>query len=648
MKYLGTYQSKLSSWHYQELVKLLEAAIEQGEFAGGKAFDQSSLKDLEQQGQDFGELPVASAGQRVTDDSINRPLALLRARFAALLAESNDFESRAQALLEMLKKDSSLIDQLLFAAALERWAARKPRYSQQFKWDFGMGHGAVAPDNITTGITPLDPVNYVEYPSRPPVVSLLTDALHTGLAADADIREVPVKYMNWTYTPNGQVEELYGDDWTKLSFLTPEPLVHFTGVPIVDPYPNPFIVTGSSKLGGVPLYVRTGFTPRRNQLTCRVRNTQAFALTRFRVSTDDVHVSCGTTVYDPMADYLVDAEGTFIPLRLDENRDITIHFVEYFPSYECSINQQNWSPTVMMDAARPYPDFETNYRPIAISGNTLPITDELGNPTGLYIQLGVAVPKDEWTLRVANQADPGSVGASAMLELEFARPSFLNAVRLAPFTNFPLVLKRVEVEGLTGDTRQTVYEGSAVLDRSTLVRFTRRLVRRVFLTFYQENYSLKDHEVDAPDNLRREVMAGLQAALPYNVRRTPGPSAKKYRGAQYEFGLESLQAQDWTFARGVHVAGPFRFTGIPEVIRLDADVVGHVDFYLCFRAYDSAGQEIDVQLQGVEITPGTSMVFPFANTLTRSTVARTDVYVKVIHREELSLVERMMVQVSNV
>jgi hypothetical protein len=68
--------------------------VDIGEFSGNKSFDAQAVADLRTAAQEFSQLPVGAAGQRVTDDSLNRPLDLLRARFNALVAEARDFRAR--------------------------------------------------------------------------------------------------------------------------------------------------------------------------------------------------------------------------------------------------------------------------------------------------------------------------------------------------------------------------------------------------------------------------------------------------------------------------------------------------------------------------------------------------------------------------
>jgi hypothetical protein len=200
----------------------------------------------------------------------------------------------------------------------------------------------------------------------------------------------------------------------------------------------------------------------------------------------------------------------------------------------------------MLDPARPYPDGATSFPPIAWSmdskGNlALPVTDEIGTPTGMYIEIGSAVPTQAYLLQAVGQASPNTVGATALLEIDFAQLSYLTVLRMTPFTTFPMILTKVEIQGITTNTRQTVWSGSTPIDQPTALHLDQimginPLVSKMFLTFYQPNYSLKQQTVTPPDALRLNVMSQLQAVLPFNARNVVPPPAVVYTGAQYELG----------------------------------------------------------------------------------------------------------------
>ena len=728
MQLLGNYQSTLSSSYYQQLVTLLQQAIQAGDFGGGQVFDQAALVALQKQAQNFSTLPQPSAGQVVTDESFNNPFTLLAAQFTALLNESNAFATQMAALLSVLGKDTALVDQLLAEADLQTWASTIPAVTgaTPIMWDFGVGYGPIAPLSLTGIWT--DPATSATYPNNPTLASNLATVLLPGLTATAsgltcpqNIATVPVNNLTWTYTTgNAQVEVLNQDSWTKLTLLEPQPLINFSSTPSITPAASPFIVTGTSNLGSLPVYIQTSFVGRQRHTTASATNGTTISLSPYRVDTDEVFVfvGYGTTkqqLLSSATDYTVDQYGNFTPITLAAAATtVDIFFEEEFPAYQCSVDQVNWSPLLMLDLARPYPDGATSFPPIAWSldskGNlALPVTDELGTPTGMYIEIGSAAPTQAYLLQAVGQASPNTVGATALLEIDFAQLSYLTVLRVTPFTTFPMILTKVEIQGITTNTRQTVWSGSTPIDQPTALHLDQimginPLVSKVFLTFYQPNYSLKQQTVTPPDALRLNVMSQLQAVLPFNARNVVPPPAVVYTGAQYEFGVADVSGEAWTASSGVFVSGPNRFVGIPELIRFDAvstDGIsnatytgtyvppnlinkipsaqnssgslahmmsgeslamsedtsgGPVDFYLCFQAFDNTGTVIKQNLTGYLLPTGGSgqcfsFTYPFINGWSigsgaLSQIDHVDFYIKIVHRSSSAVAQRYMLQVT--
>jgi hypothetical protein len=728
MQLLGNYQSTLSSSYYQQLVTLLQQAIQAGDFGGGQVFDQAALVALQNQAQNFSTLPQPSAGKVVTDESFNNPFTLLAAQFTALLNESNAFATQMAALLSVLGKDTALVDQLLAEADLQTWASTIPAVTgaTPIMWDFGVGYGPIAPLSLTGIWT--DPATSATYPNNPTLASNLATVLLPGLTATAsgltcpqNIATVPVNNLTWTYTTgNAQVEVLNQDSWTKLTLLEPQPLINFSSTPSVTPAASPFVVTGTSNLGSLPVYIQTSFVGRQRHTTASATNGTTISLSPYRVDTDEVFVfvGYGTTkqqLLSSATDYTVDQYGNFTPITLAAAATtVDIFFEEEFPAYQCSVDQVNWSPLLMLDPARPYPDGATLFPPIAWSmdskGNlSLPVTDEIGTPTGMYIEIGSAVPTQAYLLQAVGQASPNTVGATALLEIDFAQLSYLTVLRMTPFTTFPLFLTKVEIQGITTNTRQTVWSGSTPIDQPTALHLDQimginPLVSKVFLTFYQPNYSLKQQTVTPPDALRLNVMSQLQAVLPFNARNVVPPPAVVYTGAQYEFGVADVSGEAWTASSGVFVSGPNRFVGIPELIRFDAvstDGIsnatytgtyvppnlinkipsaqnssgslahmmsgeslamsedtsgGPVDFYLCFQAFDNTGTVIKQNLTGYLLPTGGSgqcfsFTYPFINGWSigsgaLSQIDHVDFYIKIVHRSSSAVAQHYMLQVT--
>ena len=108
--------SNLVAFQYQQLLTLLQQAIAAGDYNAGQLFDQAAATKLLTQGQDFTSLPVISADNRALAESVNYPLALLAARYGAIVAESADFQIRMVAYIEALEQDGQQIDRMLLAA----------------------------------------------------------------------------------------------------------------------------------------------------------------------------------------------------------------------------------------------------------------------------------------------------------------------------------------------------------------------------------------------------------------------------------------------------------------------------------------------------------------------------------------------------
>jgi len=148
MQLLGSYPTQLASWYKDELLTLLQAAISAGDYGGGKLVDSSTINTLNQQAQDFTSLPAIPADSRALVQSILYPLQLLQARYIAISQERDSFIAKMQSMLNVLVKDSNLIDQLVAAANMETWVSRQGALdtATQFYQDFSATHGNVAID----------------------------------------------------------------------------------------------------------------------------------------------------------------------------------------------------------------------------------------------------------------------------------------------------------------------------------------------------------------------------------------------------------------------------------------------------------------------------------------------------------------------
>ena len=677
MNLLGNYSNRLSVWHYQELLKMLEQSLTDGDFGGGKLFDKAAADTLLKQGQDFSSLPTIAAGARATAQSVNHPLDLLNARYAAIAAERDDFLARMKQFLFVLENDARMVDQLLYAAEMQAWIAARPQLSQAKKFyaDLAATHGPISDD--VSNADPLTGKIYLDAAGNQRQVSdtsiILDGELLTGVGAPVEsVDRTPPINLHWEVAgATGEVEQLFGTDWAKYSLLAPAPRLTYQDPAISVILPKSratdrvLAVYGKQDAGNLPVYVKIVFAPRRRVVELfngeAIAKATSFELSKYRISKDDLIVyfegtsdsdgqPAGSFIED--TDYRIDvSQRLFTPLTSMDGKRASAVFTEYFPGYQCSINNLDWSPVVLFDTANPFPDASQAYFPVDIENGRFPVVDELGVPTGLQIQ-PTTLLEYEYLFRIETRAD-STYGVRAILEVEFDRPGYMNGLCLAPFVNFPMRLKRIEAEGMiTNSGVPPIFEGDVLLDRPVSIRFGDAdgkpvYVRRLYLTLDQENYALKEHRIDQADKLCRDTIARLQSVLPFTSSRYAAATPRRVVGAQYEFGLRDIAGERWeSAAPGTLVSGPFEVTGTPEIVRLDADIRGAVDAYLMYQIFDQNGAS-----QGVFTTsrmaPDTALSFAAtASAQMPAVISKVQFYINWVFREEFSVLQRFLLQVS--
>ena len=186
-----------------------------------------------------------------------------------------------------------------------------------------------------------------------------------------------------------------------------------------------------------------------------------------------------------------------------------------------------------------------------------------------------------------------------------------------------------------------------MVDRPVSIRFADAdgnpvFVRRLFLDLYQPNYSLKEL-VNPADQARQDSLARLQTVLPFSDRPVQGAVPVSLVGAQYEFGLRDIAGERYNPAGpGVFVSGPFHVDGMPEILRLDADITGQVDCYLVCRP-SGLSPESDVRV--LQFVPGVALSFPDA-WAPRATPTSADLYLKWVLRSDDAVLTRFLLQVT--
>jgi len=208
-------------------------------------------------------------------------------------------------------------------------------------------------------------------------------------------------------------------------------------------------VRGQQVAGNLPVYVKIVFVPRRCKVTLsHCADQVALPLSIYRISPDDIIVYDGAQSYEQDQDYTLDlrnGQSNLVPRATLAGNTVHVQVTEYFPGYQCSINNMDWSPAVMFDATTPFPDVRTNYFPIEITvDGWFPVVDELGSPLGIQIQPVSGNIYYEALLRI-EVAPSSSFGVTGTLEVEFDRPGYYNGLRLSPFVNMPVILTRIRV-----------------------------------------------------------------------------------------------------------------------------------------------------------------------------------------------------------
>lgn len=528
MNLLGPYPSNLATFYYQELLAILQTAVASGAYAGGVLFDTAAAAGLQAEGTDFSSLPVISSGTRAVADQINTPMGTLLARFNALMNESQDFQTRLAQLLTVIDKDSYLVEQNLAAALGSSWATAQPTITGAipFSWDFAAGYGPTA-----INISPVDPTNGVVYSSICPLNTISNNgSIISGLVTPYTSKQLYVKNLVWNYTFQGQTEIISGDNWSQLSYLAPSPLLIYAPVSIglilptnlVQQVLDVFVVTGQGTAGNLPVYVQMSFTPRTSTVKFTADQTisgSSLQLSSYRISGADVVVYDSNQTYALATDYTLDVNNNVLPndIIVEDGlttgcagRALSIQFIEYFPSYQCSVNQIDWSSPVMLDPARLFPDGSTVFTPIpiqTINGITqYPVTDELGTPLGYYLARQVdvnsnpIVPVSEMLFSVTSPVAQAA-GARTELVAELELPSYLTGFNLEPFTSFPVTLVSVFLEGFSNTIQTPVISEPILLTTEMKITFPTTLVRKIHLNFIQENYTLEEITIQPPDSL---------------------------------------------------------------------------------------------------------------------------------------------------
>jgi hypothetical protein len=671
---LSSANTRLVAFQYQQLLALVQQAIASGDYNGGQLFDQTAALALLAQGQDFISLPVISAESRASADTLTNPLQLLMARYAAITAENTDFLSRMTAYTQALEQDGNQIDRMLLAADLEAWVAALPKVTgaELFYYDLGSTHGVISNDLPLTD--PLTGLSFLDAAGQPlqlvPVCFALDNQLAYGMGAAAALTASPPLTLTWTQPVAGLSAAGIGPDWATYSLTTPSPLLDFAAPSVEILLPNnPGVsqvvrLNGTLTSGSLPVYLRFVFLSRNKALSFSPTTAgQVFSLSPYLIdpSIDPVVVN-STQSFEQDQDYRLDftnSNRNLTALASLVGQSLTVFFNEFYPAYQCSINNVDWSPELFLDPLQPYPDPQAVYFPVARQTGSdgsawYPLSDELGHPLGLSFQPALTIVQ-EYLLRI--EALGLTYGATAVLEIDLTTPDYFNGVRLTPCTSLPLRLQLLTGEGLGLNSDQILWAGDLLLDRPLTVRFansdqTNPYISKLFATFYQENYTLTEDVSSSPAELRQATLAQFQYFIPYAASPIYQALPTHSSGAEYEFGLKDIQAERWDpLGNCVFVTGPFSVSGSPSLLRLDAVVNAAIDCYPVLHFYNSIGFQIGAFAAATPISfngPG-SVCLSLRDLAGASwpalPVGSAAVYLKWVFRSPLSILTRYCLQV---
>jgi hypothetical protein len=668
---LGKYDSTLSLTQWETLLALVRSGMSEGEYAGGPLFSQDAVDALLAQAQDFSSLPVPSEGQRASADTVNYPLSLLDARFTAVAAEKDKFFKALEQYISVLTLDARQIDRMLSAAEMVFWQSRLPKLDQAqvFAYDVLSTHGPQATD-----IDQTDPGTGKSYTDLDGNLLPLSDvsfgqtSFVGGLGAPLSSKTIHnAMRLRWNLVrpavPPEHIETLIDgkNTWASLALLPAESLLDYSNPVVSVILPQAQAGATVIRLRGTPLegnlqvVIKIQFVPRQKLLTFTPTSVgQVIQLSSYNISLTDLLVFSGGNSYFNTADFKLDGSTKTLTVTNSAmvGKIITAIFTEYYPGYQCSVNNLDFSPVVLFDPAQPFPDPSRNWLPILIEDGWYPVMDELGNSLGLEFQ-PIAKLDTEYLLEITSSGVAG-YGAEATLEIDLAEPGFLNGVHLNPFTTLPVRLKSIGVQGLDmNGTPSIMYSGNLLIDRPMSVRFANAdgsdvFVSRLFLNLAQENYTLEQVIVPSTDQLRKQTRATLQTIFPVTSRPLNGSLPATVIGAQYDFALRDIAGERWTMSNpGLVVFGPFAVEAVPEVLRLDYQSAGTVSSYLMYQITDQAGVKHPAG-GNIVFTNGTSVSFldVLAAAGYAGTIASVNFYLKFVLRDALSVLSRLVLQVS--
>lgn len=352
-------------------------------------------------------------------------------------------------------------------------------------------------------------------------------------------------------------------------------------------------------------------------------------------------------VFDADSQFNVDENSFLTFFNMPDAQQVTLTFDEQFPYYQCSLNQTNWSPMIMLDESNPYPDDLPITHIVNIKNGQFPITNEEGSPTGLTMAM-VGNPLFPYEFVVGVTAS-SSWGKTAVLEIDLSATKYVSQINIKPFSNFLPKLTQVALEGFGSNSQVVVFSGSQEISTETRIEFTRQVVGRIFLTFIQEGYTAKDHQIVDSNYVRRTVLEQVQNVVPTAAQRNIIANYKVQTGYQYDFGLSDIYAVDTTAGTGVTISGSYRFIGKPTVLSFARVSGGSVSSFVYYKVINNDGTVGLLSTTPIHVTNNSAFVIPYTGATAPNNIAYVDFSIKhVLHSVDAYLTRFSMQVNSNV
>ena len=430
----------------------------------------------------------------------------------------------------------------------------------------------------------------------------------------------------------------------------------------------------------IPIFVRIRFLARRSFFRYDVSvydiPYDPIEISRYNVDRENLFVLSNGELLEEGVHYELDPNN-FRLVRLKpaaSGKSITFLFTEYFPAYQCSVNNEDWSSPVFLDESRP---FAGDLEPIpgfSVMDGRFPVLEENGKFSGIRFRFKDAVIGQEYLFRFS-RASSRRRGFPVTLEIELERAAYVNELVLTPEMKYPVRLYKISSEGLVTQSNQEpstlffspsgvdIGEGEVSIPLFIESGSSREVpyVRKLFIELEQMNYLLKEQTPEDDEYRARILWSGVQQMF-QNLFPAPAfQETDRLFGRQYKIAFRGIRIRRMSEYRGpatgsnipvVLVFGPYRNDARFSAIRVDLDGyrtgIADVQCFLSVDFLDASGAVV-AQRNDTAVIQGTtfsrSEAWPDLASLPPAAV-RADLYLKIVILNPESVVSRFLFQVA--